>query len=211
MFDLLIRGGSVVDRVPEPADVGVVGARIAAVGSLSGATAATVIDATDRYVLPGLIDAHAHADATLTWPEAQLAALRQGVTTLICGQDGLSFAPGSAAAVAFVSRYFGAINGPWPGDGPVTVAELMAGWHRHSAVNAAYLVPHGTVRFSVLGGLERAPDRDERRRMRALVEQALAEGAVGLSSGLEYLPGGSPTCPSWPRCARRSRPPGYRT
>ncbi len=191
VFDLLVRGGSVIDGTGGPpyrADIGVVGERIAAVGDLPDQPG-DVIDASGRYVLPGLIDAHAHADATLTQPYAQAAALRQGVTTVICGQDGLSFAPATVAAMAYVRRYFAAINGGWPDDGPLTVADLLASWNRRSAVNAAYLVPHGTVRFSVLGGRAGPADTDELGRMRALVERGLADGAVGLSSGLEYLPG----------------------
>ncbi len=190
-FDLVVRGGHVIDgdRVdPVRADVGVRAGRIAAIGDLTGA-AGTVVDATDRYVLPGLIDTHAHADATVTGPATQLAALRQGVTTLICGQDGISHAPADAAALAFVRRYFGAINGSPPATGPVSVAELLASWDRHTAVNTAFLVPHGTVRFTVMGGADQPADPDQLIRMRRLVEAGLADGAVGLSTGLEYLPG----------------------
>jgi N-acyl-D-amino-acid deacylase len=193
VFDLLVRGGTVVDgRGGEPslADVGVSDGRIAAVGQLPDAPAAAEIDATGRYVLPGLIDTHAHADLSLTRSDQQLAALRQGVTTVICGQDGLSYAPAAPAALAYVNRYFAAINGVWPQDGPLSVAELLASWHHRGALNAAYLVPHGTVRFTVLGDSPAAPDPDQAARMLALVEQALSEGAVGLSTGLEYRPGG---------------------
>ena len=90
-----------------------------------------------------------------------------------------------------MTRYFAAVNGTHPGlgDGPVTVAELLATYRRTTALNTAYLVPHGTVRYSVLGTANRAPDRDERTAMRAMVERGLEDGAVGLSTGLEYLPG----------------------
>jgi N-acyl-D-amino-acid deacylase len=193
VFELLVRGGTVVDGSGGPAyraDVGVVGARIAAVADLSAAEAETVLDATGRCVLPGLIDTHAHADATLGTAHLQAATLRQGVTTLICGQDGLSFAPASPDALAYVNRYFAAINGVWPGAGPVTVADLRSAWHQRSAVNSAYLVPHGTVRLSVLGAARARPDIDQLFRMRRMVEDGLSEGAVGLSTGLEYRPGG---------------------
>jgi N-acyl-D-amino-acid deacylase len=190
VFDLVIVGGSVIDgsgTAPYRADIGVTAGRIAAVDDLTDAAAETVVSATGRYVLPGFIDAHSHADATLTRPEVQLAALRQGVTTLICGQDGLSVAPTTAAALAFVNRYFAAINGPV--EPPLTVAELLASWDRRSAVNGAFLVPHGTLRYRVLGGAGRPPEPAELATMRNLVEQGLTDGAVGLSTGLEYLPG----------------------
>ena len=192
MFDLVIRGGEVLDGTgagPVRADVGVRDGRIAAIGALSGAAAGRVLDGTGRYVTPGFIDAHVHADAALFAPEVQLALLRQGVTTVVLGQDGLSYAPGSPSTVDYVSRYFGAINGIHPSFTGGGVAELLAGYDGASALNAAYLVPHGTVRYDVLGAADRPAEPDELAAMRRLVEEALGDGAVGLSSGLEYAPG----------------------
>ncbi len=173
------------------ADVGVTAGRIAALGRLDHAEAGTEIDATGRYVLPGFVDAHNHADAAVLDPAVAHAALRQGVTTIVLGQDGLSFAPSSAAALAFVQRYFAAINGSHPDldPGGVSVAQLRATWHHRTAVNTAYLVPHATVRFAAMGGAASPADTAQLAAMRAAVERALADGAVGLSSGLEYLPG----------------------
>jgi N-acyl-D-amino-acid deacylase len=113
------------------------------------------------------------------------------VTTLVLGQDGLSYAPSSKAALAFVHRYFAAINGTHPGldSGGVGVAELRSTWHRRTAVNTAYLLPHGTIRFTTMGGAPRKAEADELVAMRRHVERGLSDGAVGLSSGLEYLPG----------------------
>jgi N-acyl-D-amino-acid deacylase len=174
-----------------PADVGVTGGRIAAVGRLGGAPCGEVVDATGRYVAAGFVDAHNHADAAVLSTEVQLAALRQGVTTLVLGQDGLSYAPATPGTLAFVTRYFGAINGTHPGlgDGPVSVADLLATWRGSTAVNTAYLIPAGTLRHNALGGARRTADSGGLAAMRAAVEQGLAEGAVGLSTGLEYLPG----------------------
>ncbi|WP_067129108.1 N-acyl-D-amino-acid deacylase family protein [Microtetraspora malaysiensis] len=210
-LDVLIIGGWVVDGTGAPpfrADVGIADGRIAVVGPSrppvtqsppgepgadpAGETrAAAVIDATGRYVLPGLVDCHAHGDAVVLDPEIQLAALRQGVTTFVLGQDGLSYAPTTTkAGFDYASRYFAAVNGGHPGvDGPVTVAELLDGYDRATAVNTAYLLPHGTIRFDVMGAAERAPDAAELRAMRERVERGLSEGAAGLSSGLEYAPG----------------------
>jgi N-acyl-D-amino-acid deacylase len=194
VFDLVLAGGMVLDGTGAPAervDVGVRDGRIAALGNLSGASAGTVLDVTGRYVAPGFIDAHAHGDAAVLTAAVQLATLRQGVTTLVLGQDGLSYAPATPAAVRYVTRYFAAINGTHPDldDGPLTVADLAGTWRGTTAVNTAYLIPAGTIRYSTLGGAPREPEPDELAHMRTTVERGLSEGAAGLSTGLEYLPG----------------------
>ncbi|MBE1565885.1 N-acyl-D-amino-acid deacylase family protein [Nonomuraea africana] len=192
-FDVVISGGRVLDGTGAPAfraDIGITGERIKAVGRLEGAETAQVIDASGRFVTPGFIDCHAHGDALVFDPEVQLAALRQGVTTFVLGQDGLSFAPGSAATVGYATRYFAAVNGVHPFlEGATGVADLLAGYDRATALNTAYLLPHGTIRYDVMGASPADASRGELASMLAHVEKGLAEGAVGLSSGLEYLPG----------------------
>ncbi|MFG1942163.1 amidohydrolase family protein [Nonomuraea sp. NPDC048826] len=191
MFDVVISGGRVLDGTGAPpyrADVGIAGDRIAAVGRLDDAGAAAEIDASGRLVAPGFVDCHVHGDAAVFDPAVQLAALRQGVTTFVLGQDGLSFAPGSAETVAYASRYFAAVNGPLA-EGPLTVAELLDGYDRAVALNTAYLLPHGTIRYDVMGASSAHASRDDLALMLKAVERGLSEGAVGLSSGLEYLPG----------------------
>ncbi|GAB0107696.1 amidohydrolase family protein [Nocardia sp. JMUB6875] len=236
-IDLLVRGGTVFDGTGRPgyrADIAVVAGRIWEVGTLSGAHARAEVDAAGRYVVPGFIDTHMHGDALIGDPALQLAVLRQGVTTVVLGQDGLSFAPTTSAALLWVSRYFCAVNGtqarqperflgyeagpefaepagrrhisalslevvhtrptrscdpaqtPPPG---LTVAELLSGYHRTTAVNTVYLVPHGTVRYSVMGGSPKPPDTEQLAAMVRLVEEGIEQGAAGLSSGLGYLPG----------------------
>ncbi len=190
----MITGGRVVDGTGAPAfraDVGVRGGRVEAVGRLGQAEAAGRIDAAGRLVLPGLVDCHAHGDAAVFYPLVQQAALRQGVTTFVLGQDGLSFAPATPPApFAYASRYFAAVNGPHPHvDGPVSVAGLLAGYDGATPLNTVYLLPHATIRFDAMGPAERAADADELRAMLRAVETGLAEGAAGLSSGLEYAPG----------------------
>ncbi|MGW0251481.1 N-acyl-D-amino-acid deacylase family protein [Nocardia goodfellowii] len=196
-FDVLVRGGIVFDGTGRPgyrADIGIADGRIRDIGDLGTARARAEVDATRRYVLPGFIDAHVHGENAVLDPQVQLAALRQGVTTFVLGQDGLSFAPASPAALRWVARYFAAVNGPAPtlpgytGNG-VTVAELMACYQHTTAINTAYLVPHGTVRYSVMGGSPLPPDAEQLAAMVALTEQGLEQGAVGVSSGLGYLPG----------------------
>jgi N-acyl-D-amino-acid deacylase len=176
-FDVLIRGGHVMDGTGNPsfrADVGVRGDRIAAIGRLDGATAERVIDATGRIVTPGFIDIHSHADdgsggrRTLRNEDPRVRAapnlVTQGITTVVVNQDGRS---------------------PWP------IAEQRATLERLGVgVNTILLVGHGEVRRRVMGSDHQRPaTEDEVRRMRALVRQAMQEGAWGLSAGLEYVPG----------------------
>ncbi|ATG50154.1 N-acyl-D-aspartate/D-glutamate deacylase [Brachybacterium vulturis] len=189
MSAVLLRGGRVV--APDGlvrADVLVEGARITAVGRIdpSRARGAQVLEADGRLVMPGFIDAHSHADGAVFEPEVQLALLRQGVTSVIGGQDGVSYAPGDGT---WASEYFAAINGPHPTFRGGSVADLLATYDDAVPLNVAYLVPAGTVRHQVMGGAEGPADPAERAAMTALVARAVADGAVGLSTGLDYTPG----------------------
>jgi N-acyl-D-amino-acid deacylase len=176
-YDLLIRNGRVLDGTGNPwfpADVAVKDGRIVAVGELGAAPATTVIDATGKYVTPGFIDIHSHADdgssprGGLRDPDpARRAApnlVSQGITTVVVNHDGRS---------------------PWP------IADQRALLETQGiGVNAMLLVGHGTIRRRVMGADEKQPAAPPQvARMRELLRQGLAEGAVGLSAGLEYEPG----------------------
>jgi N-acyl-D-amino-acid deacylase len=193
MFDLLIAGGRVIDGSGLPwfrADVGIVGDRIAAVGALPNAPAHTRIDAAGKMIAPGLIDAHVHGDLALLADPEHHAAVAQGVTTYILGQDGVAMAPASPAVLDYMRRYTAGFNGnfPTPGLHWESLADYLALFDGRSAINAACLVPNGNVRMEVLGLDTRLPTSDELRRMRDLIRAALDQGAVGLSSGLDYIP-----------------------
>ena len=164
--DLVLEEGRVVEGDPASADV--------------------VVDGTGRLVLPGLVDAHSHADAAVLDPEVALALLRQGVTTVVAGQDGVSFAPGDGA---FGTRYFAALNGRHPTYRGPGVAALLAGYDGTSPVNVGYLVPAGTVREQVCGLRPGAATAAEVAAMQDLVAAGLDDGALGLSTGLDYVPG----------------------
>nr|WP_294697269.1 amidohydrolase family protein [uncultured Friedmanniella sp.] len=164
--DLLIEGDRIVAGDPRDAD--------------------TVVDCSGRLVLPGFVDAHSHADAAVFEPEVAQALLRQGVTTVVVGQDGVSFAPGDGI---FATRYFAALNGRHPRYRGPGVAALLAGYDQAIPVNVAYLVPAGTVREQVCGLRPGPAMAAEVAAMQALVATGLAEGAVGLSTGLDYVPG----------------------
>lgn len=192
MLDVLLTGGEIADGTgaePRRADIGVTDGTITLVGSAEGLEARRTVDVRGRLLLPGLVDAHSHADTLIGTPELELANLRQGVTTVVVGQDGVSLAPTHPKTAAETSLYFSAVNGPFPPeftDG-ATVAQLLEYYDRRGALNVAYLVPGGTVRASVAGfGAEMV----DVRKQASVVEQALEAGAVGLSTGLEYVPGG---------------------
>ena len=176
-FDILLRGGRVLDGTGNPwyrADVGIRGGRIARVGDLADATAGRVIELDGRYVVPGFIDIHSHADQGLDEAgdagsegarrRAAPNLVSQGVTTVVVNQDGRS---------------------PWP------IADQRARLEsRGHGPNAALMVGHNTIRAMALGDDVMRPSTPaEVERMTELVEQGMAEGAYGLSAGLEYFPG----------------------
>lgn len=193
MFDLIIRNGRVVDGSGLPwfhADVAVRDDRIAAIGALNGAAARQALDATGKVVAPGLIDAHVHGDLTLLADPAHEPGVRQGVTTHVLGQDGVAFAPGSVATQAYMRQYTAGFNGnfPTPGRDWRTVTKYLSQFDGQCAINACTLIPNGNVRMEVLGLDPRKATTDELKRMRALVREGMEQGAVGLSSGLDYVP-----------------------
>ena len=166
-FDYLLRGGTVVDGTGAAgfaADVAVRGDRIALVSrtSIEPARARTVIDARGLIVAPGFIDTHAHVDELAERPLAE-SFLRQGVTTVIYAPDG---------------------GMPWPLGEAIT--RLRATKH---APNTAFFAGHNTIRSRVMGSANRAPTADEITTMKAMVAQAMDEGAIGFSTGLRYVPG----------------------
>jgi N-acyl-D-amino-acid deacylase len=164
-YDLLIRGGRLVDGTGAPArlaDVAVAAGRIAAVGSLDPALAADIIDAAGLVVAPGFIDVHTHADGIAERPIAE-HFVRMGVTTVVAGNCGSS---------------------------PVDIGGALAAIERaRPAINFSTLVGHGSVRREVMGTARRAPTSGELSRMQQIVGRAMDEGAVGLSTGLQYVPG----------------------
>jgi N-acyl-D-amino-acid deacylase len=197
-FDVLITGGKIVDGTGHPwyhGDVGVVGDRIGAIGRLGDAQARVRIDAEGKVVSPGFVDAHVHGDLPLLMDPLHEPAIRQGVTTYILGQDGVAMAPASPGTFTYMCRYTAGFSGghEWltrHADGPrwSSMAEYLDVLDRRSAVNVACLVPNGNVRMEVMGLETRPPTADELRRMQALVSEAMEQGAVGLSSGLDYIP-----------------------
>lgn len=193
MFDLLIRNGRVIDGSGLPwfrADVGITGDRIAVVGPLDKAGAKAVIDAGGKVVCPGFVDAHVHGDLALLADPYHEPAVRQGVTTYVLGQDGVAFAPGSPDTQQYMRRYTAGFNGnfPTPGKEWRTVADYLSLFDGNCAINACTLIPNGNVRMEAMGLESRKPTAAELKRMRQLVREGMEQGAVGLSSGLDYVP-----------------------
>ena len=198
MFDILIQGGRVVDGSGNPwyyADVGISAGQISAIGRLASADARHRIDATDKVVAPGFIDAHVHGDLALLADPLHEPAIRQGVTTYIIGQDGVAIAPSSSATRDFICRYTAGFSGGLafandrvPNQPFLSMREYLALFDRRCALNVACLIPNGNVRMEVMGLDTHAPTADELAEMGKLVREAMQQGAVGLSSGLDYIP-----------------------
>ncbi|WP_280267070.1 N-acyl-D-amino-acid deacylase family protein [Nocardia wallacei] len=195
MGDILIRDIDVVDGTGEPryrGDVVVRGGRIAEIAPPRTAAAADrVIEGENLALAPGFIDMHAHSDLHLLTEPEHLPKLSQGVTTEVIGQDGLSYAPIDDAALAVLRRQIAGWNGN-PADLDISwrsVGEYLERLDEGITPNAAYLVPQGTLRLLVVGAERRPATAAETARMCELLAQGLAEGAVGMSSGLTYTPG----------------------
>lgn len=165
-YDLVITNGRIVDGSGSKwyrGDVGIREGRIAAIGQLSEASAARYIDANDQVVTPGFIDVHGHIEGSiLKRPEAK-NLLFDGVTSMITGNCG-----GSRADLA---EFFDELS------------------EEKISINLASLIGHNTIRRQVMGEENRAPKPEELQQMKDLVQKAMKDGAVGLSTGLLYVPG----------------------
>ncbi|GGT52748.1 N-acyl-D-amino-acid deacylase family protein [Streptomyces purpureus] len=202
-MDLVLRDAEVVDGTGGPsyrADVALDGGRIAAIvkeGAAAGCqrpTARRVLDVEGLALSPGFVDMHAHSDLALLRDPDHSAKAAQGVTLEVLGQDGLSYAPADDRTQEKIRTAISGWNGGAPGDTDVdfdwrTVGEYLDRLDRGVAVNAAYLVPQGTVRMYAVGWEDRPATAAELDRMRELVAEGLEQGAVGMSSGLTYTPG----------------------
>jgi N-acyl-D-amino-acid deacylase len=164
---VVITGARLIDGTggsPRTASVRIEGDRIVAVGNVSPRGRDTVVNAKGLVLAPGFIDIHNHSTSGLQREPAAATQVAQGITTVVVGADGSS---------------------PWP------IAEYLAERRKNpSAVNVLVMVGHATVRRLVMGDDYKRPARDEEiARMATLVEQGMTEGAIGLSSGLEYETG----------------------
>lgn len=190
MFDVLIRGGTILDGTGSPAfraDVGIVGARIETLGDLSAASANEILDATGLTIAPGFIDIHSHSDYTLPLNPRAESKIRQGVTTEVVGNCGFSPAPISAATKDQLLNYCGFLDQGLTWDW-VSFDDYFSRLGR-IAINVVPFVGHGTARIAVMGFSDAAPNADQLAQMKRLIDEAMDQGAWGLSTGLIYPPG----------------------
>ena len=164
-YSLLITNARIVDGTGNPwyhGDIAIKDGRIVAIGRIDRRDARQTIDAKGQIVAPGFIDVHTHVESIYSLPAAE-NFVRMGVTSLVTGNCG--------GSVTDVAEFLGQIK------------------QKPLAINLATLIAHGSVRRKVMGLDDRAPTPEELKQMEAIVEQAMKDGAVGLSTGLIYVPG----------------------
>lgn len=193
MASLLLKGGRVVDgtgKAAFEADVLVRDGKIAAVGrGLSGAD--REIDVTGLTVAPGFIDTHSHSDLDVLLRPQVLPKIMQGITTELLGQDGVSLAPLPTCFISPWRKNLAGLDGDsdeidWTFETTDNYLKMIE--TAHPGLNEMYLVPHGNIRMEAMGLDNRLPTEDELEAMRRITRREMEAGAMGLSTGLIYIP-----------------------
>jgi N-acyl-D-amino-acid deacylase len=193
-YPLVLSHGKIIDGCGNPwfwGDLAIQDGRIAQIGAPGSLRGDKTIDIQGNYIAPGFIDIHTHSDLTiLINPQAE-SAVRQGVTTHLIGNCGMSPAPVDEQRLEEMKYFWGHPAG----SGQLTWSWRSFGSYlqeiddHKTAINIGALVGHGAIRLTVMGFAERPPSQAEFERMRALTREAMAAGAFGLSTGLVYPPG----------------------
>ncbi len=191
MFDVLIKGGRIVDGTGNPwfqGSVAIEGDRIRVLrGDLSAIQAAKIIDASSYVIAPGFIDGHTHSDLIALSDPLHEAKTMQGITTNLVGVDGMSYAPLSKDNLELMKTYWvglggsGKLNAEWS-----SIGEYLQCFHHKTTSNMGSFIPNGAVRIEAVGWENRRATKDEMKQMRKIVSKGMEEGALGLSSGLSY-------------------------
>lgn len=188
-FDVLITNGRVVDGTGAPwfrADVGIVGDRIVAMGSLAGRPAKTTVDASNLVVAPGFIDMLGQSEFNVLVDPRAASKITQGVTTEITG-EGSSIAPMNDAMAKASKAQFDQFKVPMDFR---TLGEYFARLgQKRPAINVGTFVGAGGLRAYVIGNAQKAATPADLDRMKALVAEAMQQGALGVSTSLQYVPG----------------------
>jgi N-acyl-D-amino-acid deacylase len=193
LLDLLVKNGLIVDGSGKESfrgDLGVKDGRIACIGDLPQSDAAQVVDAAGKVVAPGFIDTHSHSELRLLAAPVPEAKIRQGITTEILGQDGLSVAPVRSEDVALYRQLLAGLLGnpdiEWNWS---SLDEYFTRLEEHGIpLNVAYLIPHGMLRIIAMGMENRPATAAELQKMKSLLNTMLDQGALGLSTGMIYPP-----------------------
>ncbi len=190
-FDTVLRGGMILDGTGGPAwkgDVGIKGDAIAALGDIASSYGKNVVDISGWYISPGFIDIHSHSDSSIVaYPDAD-SRVRQGITTEITGNCGSSAAPLEGESIEANRKYYldeYGVDLSWKDVG----SYLLALEKMKMSLNQALLLGQGTLRSNIAGEADRKLTADELKTVLRTVEEGMDAGAVGLSTGLEYLPG----------------------
>ncbi len=190
----LIKNGLVVDGTGKQgflADVLVEGDRIAKIGNIESEDGCEVIDAKGLVVAPGFIDTHSHSDLQiLTDPEVRPKVM-QGITTEVLGQDGISMAPLPKEYISPWRKNLAGLDGDtddinWEYETTENYLKMIEA--AKPGLNECYLVPHGNIRMEAMGLENRLPNEEELEKMRQITRREMEAGAIGLSTGLIYMP-----------------------
>ena len=192
MLDLILRHGTVIDgtgRAGFQADVAVADDRIAIVGDASQQEARVSIDVSGKVVAPGFVDVHNHTDAWLLKTSHLAAKTMQGFTSEVIMSDGISYAPVDERTAPEWIYYLRSLNGLLMEEyaGWQSIAEYMACMDRRNVQNAIAQIPYANVRSIPCGFSSRRPDDDQMSHIVALVQEGMEAGAVGMSTGLDYI------------------------
>lgn len=193
MFDILIRNSTIIDgtgNVGYRGSIAVAGDRLKIlVGDTSSVQATKVIDASYLVAAPGFIDPHTHSGLMGLAEPLNESKVAQGVTTEIVGLDGLGYAPLSKKNIQSMLLWNSGLDG-WPelDYSWRTVGEYLQRFHHKTTGNIAALIPNGCLRLEAIGWDSRPATKAEIKKMQEIIRQGMAEGAVGLSSGLQYPP-----------------------
>ena len=194
MFDVLIKDGTIVDGTGNVGFKGSVAVEKDQLKIITGDTssleASTIIEAAGLIVTPGFIDVHTHSDLIALSEPLNEPKVMQGVCTDMLGVDGMGYAPLSKKNLEMMLRYWSGVSGypdldySWS-----SVAEYLQQFNHKTSINVAYLIPQSCLRVETVGWENRPATDDEIKAMQDMIRQGMAEGAVGLSTGLSYPPG----------------------
>ena len=194
MFDVLIRGGIIIDgtgNIGFRGDVAIEGNRLRILrGDTSSIQAANTINTSGCIVAPGFIDVHTHSDLIALSEPLNEPKIMQGISTEVLGLDGIGYAPLSGKNLETMLLYYSGLNGhPNLDYNWSSIADYLQQFYHKTSGNVAYLIPNSCLRAEAVGWKDRPATKEEIRVMQDMIRRGMAEGAVGLSTGLSYPPG----------------------